>query len=887
MPPMRTLAALLLCGLTACTVSDPLSAPASSGSTPSAGEAPHPHGAWLRWRQRVGAHGEVPADTLYREVLAHQSRLAAQPESAVPTNWTLLGPGNIGGRVRSILIDPTNPQRMWAGSVGGGLWRSTNAGASWTMAPDLPSVLAITCLIQHPQQPDTIWAGTGEGAFFNQAEGSSNSAVQQGAGVFQSVDGGDTWVQVSGTSGAPWISVARLAIDRTNPQNLLAATISGIWRSSDGGSTWSQRTMQKTLDVKFDPNDTTKCVAGRTDGIAQYSTNGGVSWSNAPAFASTTRIELAYARSAPGVVYAATSTSNQLRVWRSANGGQTYVQQTAGGVVSILSNYSGGIWVDPTNAARLVIGGLDAYRSTNSGASWTKISAWASYPNSAHADQHMMLEHPAFDGVTNNTVYFANDGGVQRATNVFTVSNTSGWTNLAVGLAITQFYGCAISPISSVVMGGAQDNGTSRGTTISGLNGWTQPGGGDGGFCAADPLDPNYFYFQTQHLGLRRSSNGGTSSTGIATGISEPTSNFASYILLDPNDSNRLYAAGARLWRTNSAKGATPLSWVSVKAQIACADTPSPRPDHYEDNPPCNISTFAVARGNSNVMWVGHNNGELYRTSNALAATPTWTRVDTGAPGLPDRWLSRIAIDHFDHDVVTVSFLGFTPDNVWRTTDGGATWSPRIGTSSAALPAVPVSCIVQHRVLRERYYAATDLGLYYSEDDAQTWSPVPGGPTIVSIDELVWKNDRTLVVATHGRSLWTCDIDPASATSVGSGCGLLGTPDLVATAPLLGTNQSYTLTDAAPSAPVSLLIAGGPASPLALGACVLQVALPFLTVPIGSTSPGGGLVTAIAIPNGPEMVGVRLTAQALIAAAGGPLLGIAELSNGVEMALGF
>jgi hypothetical protein len=885
---------LFACALGACSApsletSSGNRAASPTAEVPATSEAtPHPHGAWVRWRQHLGGQSELPAGTLYAEVLAHQARVAALPEGAAPTNWTLLGPGNIGGRARSLLIDPSNPSRMWLGSVGGGLWRSTNAGASWTAAPDLPAVLAITCMVQHPQQPDTIWAGTGEGAFFNQPEGSSNSAVMQGAGVFKTVDGGDTWVQVPGTSGVDWLSVARLAIDRTNPQVLLAATVSGIWRSSDGGQTWSRRTTVKTLDVKFDPNDASKLVAGRTDGIAQYSLDGGVSWSNAPAFASTTRVELAYARSAPGVVYAATSTSNQLRVWRSANGGQSYVQQTAGGIVSILSNYSGAIWVDPTNAARLVIGGLDAYRSTNSGVNWTRISNWASYPNSAHADQHLFVEHPGFDGVSNNTVYFVNDGGIQRATNVFTVTTTSGWTNLANGLAITQFYGAAMSPVSSVVMGGAQDNGTSRGTTISGLNGWTQPGGGDGGFCAVDPVDPNYFYFQTQHLGLRRSSNGGTSSTGIATGINDPTNNFASFILLDPNDSNRLYAGGAQLWRTNNVKGATPLSWASVKpAVVTCTSLTGPRPDHFEDNPPCNISTFAIARGNSNVMWVGHNSGEIYRTSNALVANPTWTRVDTGAPGLPNRWISRIVIDHVDPSVVTVSLMGFTSPNVWRTTDNGATWAPRAGSGGGALPAVPVSCIAQHRVLRERYYAATDLGLYHSEDDGASWSPVPGGPSIVSIDELVWKNDRTLLVATHGRSLWTCDIEPASSTSVGSGCGVLTTPTLASNAPVLGSNLTLTLAGATPNAPVSLLVAGGPASPLALGSCVLQVALPFLSVPIGNSNGSGGLVANLAIPSGPENVGVALVAQALIVAPGGPLFGVAELTNGLELALGF
>lgn len=864
--------------------------PEPASTSPASQPAQQPKGAVLRWQQRKDEHGQIPDGALYREAVAHAQRLVATPQSG-PENWTLLGPGNIGGRIRSILIHPIDPAIMWVGSVSGGVWKSTNAGASWSMLPDLPSVIAVNCMAMSPSDPDTLYAGTGEQAFFFAPEGSSNSAVNVGAGLFKSTDGGVSWTQLPSTTSAAWNSVTRLAIDPNNASTILASTISGIWRSTDAGTTWSQRTTVKALDVVIDPNDSTKCVAGRADGFAQYSTNGGVTWSNTAAFANSTRVELTYAKATPDMVYAAVSANGSLTVWRSTNGGQSYVRQS-GNVVSVLGIYTGAIWVDPTNSNLVIAGGLDVYRSTNGGVNFSKISAWANYPNSsAHADHHVMVAHPQFNGTTNRTVYFGNDGGIQRATNVHTVTNNSGWTNLSNGLAITQLYGCCMNPTSGVVLGGAQDNGTVRATPANGLNGWTSPLGGDGSFCASDPTDPSYFYLQYYYLNLYRSSNAGSSQgASIKGAITEPTANFMAYILLDPNDVNRMYACGARLWRTNNVKTGSPPSWTAVKPVISCPSVaPSPPgQDHFNDNPPCNISTVAVAKGNSNVVWVGHNNGAVYYTTNGLAATPTWTKVDTNAPALPDRWVSRIVIDKDNSNIVTVSFMGFTTNNVWRTTDSGATWSPRTGTGANVLPPVPVSCIVQHRVIGARFYAATDLGLFYTEDDALTWRPATGGPTIVPMDELVWRNDKTLVVATHGRSIWTCDVDPAAVTPVGTGCGIVGPPSFSASPPVIGASQTLTLAVAAPNAPVALLLAAGPPVPTPIGPCVVQPALlGLLSLSIGSTNGSGGLVTNLPIPPSGALAGGVITMQEFIATLGGPLLGAGELSNGARMTFGF
>src|SRR5262249_43553477 len=135
------------------------------------------------------------------------------------------------------------------------------------------------------------------------------------------------------------------------------------------------------------------------------------------------------------------------------------------------------LWVDPTNANILVVGGVDLWRSTDGGTNVTPISDYSrhplsNHPDSVHADQHTIVNHPGYNGISNAIVYFANDGGIYRTDNVFTVSQTCGWVPLNHDLGVTQFYGAAGNLTSGVVIGGTQDNGTLRYTPQGGSNGW-------------------------------------------------------------------------------------------------------------------------------------------------------------------------------------------------------------------------------------------------------------------------------------------------------------------------------------------------------------------------------------------------------------------------------
>ncbi len=713
----------------------------------------------MRYEQRVGRDGTIPPNALWRAKLRRDEMAAAHGGSTgSDTTWAWIGPGNVGGRLRSILINPTDPNTMYVGAAGGGVWKTTNAGTSWAALPNFVPSLAIGCMIFDPSDPQTLYVGTGEGVF-DAPEGTSNSSNVRGAGIFKSTDAGQTWTQLPATADANWYFVNRLGFQPGSNQVLLAATATGLWRSTDAGQTWDQRTTDRTLDLEWDPTNNGRAVAGGQHGVVRYSLDGGVTWTAATGIPATSeRIELTYAPSNTSIVYAGVAAgegTTTMSVYRSTDAGQSYTLMTtspAGGV-SQLSSYTGVLWVDPNNPANLILGTQGLYRSTNSGATLTGILG------SIHADNHYIAQHPQYNGSTNKTLFFATDGGIYR-TSDWTVTSPAS-TNLNNNMGCTQFYGAAINDASGVVVAGAQDNGTNR--YAGNPQSWTKNViGGDGGYCASDPTDPNFFYGESQRLAISRSSNAGATfsvSVGGTPAIPDALSlscNFIPYFMLDPNNPARMLACGRSLWRTNNVKTGSPPTWTAIKPPLAFLPDPPVKPptDHYSPNDPRNISTCAIAEGNSDLIWVGHNNGQVYMSTNGTVATPSWTRVDTNAPAWPGRWVSRIVIDRHNTGRVYVSMLGYASDNVWRTTDGGLTWQSVSGSGAGALPAIPVDSLAQHRVTGTSLFAGTDIGIFESDNDGGSWYPVAPEVGPVEIQELDWRNDNALMAVTFGRGVY-------------------------------------------------------------------------------------------------------------------------------------
>ena len=737
----------------------------------------------FRKLQLKDENGYIPADGLIKAAAQIDSMTARRvsPSAAgiTSSSWAWMGPGNVGGRVRALVIHPTSTNTMWAGSVSGGIWKTTNGGATWNVLEDFMANMAVSTLVIDPGNANVLYAGTGEGFY--------NGDGLLGAGVFKTTNGGTTWTQLSSTNNSSWYYVNRLAIS-PDSATLLAATQSGIWRSTDGGTIWSQRLANEALDINFDPSNSSKAIASGWGGEAWYSTDGGSTW-NTATFTGISgfedRVELAYAPSNPTIVYASVD-DNSGEIWKSVNSGQTYTLVNTG------NDYLGGqgwydniIWVDPTNANTLMVGGIDLWRSTNGGGTLTKVSQWWSAPDfSAHADNHIIVQSPAFNGTSNRIVYFGNDGGVYRTNNIYTVAATSGWTELNNNLGITQFYGAAGNPTTGEIIGGTQDNGTLFYTPTGGSENWMTTYGGDGGWSAADPTNPNYFYGEYIYLNIHRSSDRGFSADYISGyywngswawkaapyRIDDAMNYSASFIapfILDPNNSNRMLAGGLSLWRTDNVRAtntdSSGPSWAAIKSSVGAL-----------------ISAIAVAPGNSNIVWVGYEDGRVYKTINGTATLPTWSQVDTNSPGLPNRYVTRITIDKNDNNKVYVTFGGFSADNVWRTLNGGTSWTDITGSGPTGLPNLPVRSLVINPTNSNWLYVGTELGIFASEDGGANWTVPHNGPTNTSVDELFWMN-TVLVAATHGRGLFKTETLP---------CLTLTTPSSPLAGGSIGKNPS-------------------------------------------------------------------------------------------------
>jgi hypothetical protein len=685
--------------------------------------------------------------------------------------WRAIGPDNIGGRTRSILADPQNPNRLWAGSVAGGVWRSDDGGAHWAAADDFMASLSVTSMVMDPAHHPRIYVGTGEGF--------GNVDALRGGGIFTS-DDGVAWRQIQATVGPKWATVNKLAIS-ADGTTLLAARGDAIMRSTDPArATWTAVLNAAVADIKFHPTDPKRAIAGSmSSGQAWFTTDGGATWTVATRTGPGRRVNLCYAAAKPDTVYASVDNGGG-EIWRSTNGGKTYAKRRAlnpdGQATRYLGDqgwYANVVWAgDPTNANLVIAGGLDLWRSTNGGDSFVDISTWWD-DRSAHADQHVIVAHGQYNGGTNRTVYFGNDGGIYRAADITTVGadaalpRVTGWSSLNQGYTVSQFYGACVFDGSGVIVGGLQDNGTAAFDPNAGPGAWRKVFGGDGGYCSSDPTDGKVFYGEYVYLGIFRNEDGAMTDdvngdryiTGqfwnAATSkwdwkpdpfrIPDAFNQDALFIapfVLDRRNPARLFAGGSSLWRTDDAKA---------------PNTPTSGPRWSRIKPPSNgkISAIAIDPASSDRVWVGHEDGELWCSPNGTAAQPGWSLMSgQGAhPLTAGRFCTQILVSPHDPKKVFVTFGGYQSGNIWASRDQGATWA----NLGAALPAAPVRAVSIHPQHPDWIYIGSEVGLFASEDGGASWSPTNEGPANVSVEDLFWTG-ATLVCATHGRGVFTINI---------------------------------------------------------------------------------------------------------------------------------
>ncbi len=472
-------------------------------------------GSRVYWQNRIG-NFESTED--YAKVV-DQVRTEIEktpPKRALGIEWDEVGPDNIAGRTRAVLVDSENPNLLFAGGVSGGLWFSEDGGKSWkqTTPGDKEEFLTVTCVTQ--DNAGYIYYGTGESQFYGAPGVGAKGFL--GKGVFRSTSPhGTSFKHLPSTwavfNKSDFSGVNAMASDRNG--NVYAACLNGLYRSQDQGSTWgivlstgSDFAFEAGWDVAVTPSGFVIVALGNKIFTSPSGYEGSftpVSDVQLPSF--TGRITLAIAPSDENVMYisSATATGALDAIYQSKDKGATW-QRIIGGGSSVFSPFTVGgpqgdydqcIAVYPNDPNRILLGGIELYR-WEEGGNWEKLSQWNSGwsdHNYIHADIHTVR----FDHSNPDLFYIGTDGGVFR-----TMDDGGVFERLNRGFSVTQLYGVAFGS-DGVVLGGTQDNSN---IYIDGLGNTEESAdlhnSGDGGWSAISQLNPDAFFVESQYGRIRR-----------------------------------------------------------------------------------------------------------------------------------------------------------------------------------------------------------------------------------------------------------------------------------------------------------------------------------------------------------------------------------------------
>jgi len=719
--------------------------------------------------------------------------------------WTPLGPGNIGGRTRALLINPQDPNIMYSAGASGGVWKSINAGGTWTPVADLIGNLTVSSMAFEPGNPNVIYVGTGEGVYGYEYDGDLSNGDFRGAGIFKSTDGGANWAQIASTNTEEFYYVNKLAVSVNDKNRIYAATQAGVMRSLDGGATWikaldpagprggtvnagcldlAMRT-DKTMDVVFAScgNFEQATVYRNTDAAAAGT------WEAVLTASGMGRTALAIAPSNQDTIYALASSveNNQYAyslyaVFRSTTGGasgswtaqvrNTDTNKLNRAILSLVpytiatdcgtdfdDGYLGQGWydltiaVDPVDPNRVWVGGIELFRSDDGGVNWGVAGPGYDFSTDigisvVHPDQHTIVFHPKYDGASNQTVYIGNDGGLYRSDN-------------ARGPILTT-PAAACKPATVGVK-------------------WAV-------------LNNNYGVTQFYHGSVSADGKtyiGGTQDNGTLLGTDDKGVNDwrlinggdGAFTAIDQTDPNVLFGAfaGGMFFRKSTDGGNTLGYATSGLGDDGLFVTPFVMDQsdsqrmwtggYYIWRTPSSgarwerasaitagedyVSALATAPTDANRALVGMGDGYVLRNSAALTSTSTttWQNVQVRRG-----FVSSLAFDPNNKDIAYATFSTFGGAHVYRTTDGGATWNPIDQAGSPnGLPDIPVHSIAIDPSNTARLYVGTDVGVFMTNNGGQNWALETTGfaNAITEHLQIQIANGVTWLYAfTHGRGAW-------------------------------------------------------------------------------------------------------------------------------------
>lgn len=711
---------------------------------------------WM-YNQRAYPDNYINKQAMADAIAQTKSILAAR--NTAGGDWEFVGPLNTGGRVTDVAISPDSDDVLFVGTAVGGVFKTTDGGENWTPIFDDIGKASIGNIAIAPSNSQRIYVGTGE------ANGSATSGAFFGDGVYRSDDGGTSW-QHTGLEDSDHIG--RIVVDPTDEDRAFVAATGtlygynnerGIYRTTNAGTDWEQvlfvTDSTAAIDVAMNPVDTDILFAatwertrkpwqrdygGLTSGVYR-SLDGGDTWVELGAAnglpapdAQTGRIGLAVSESSPGTVYARYTTNEITNVfnglYKSTDNGDNWTLVTLGELSTIDASFGwffGNVRVNPEDADEVFVLGQRIFRTSNSGTSWQEI-------NGMHVDHHAL----EYSKNNNNFLLAGNDGGAYNSTNGGTT-----WTKFT-NLPITQFYNIDVDNIQpNNVYGGTQDNNTIR-TQSGGATDWNAVWGGDGFHVNIDPVDNNFIYVESQYGNLGRSTNGGNTFDNATAGIDfgADRNNWNTPVIISPFNTEKVYYGTNRLYISDRAA-----FWNPISPDLTDGAHPSGSLSYGT------LTAIAPSYNNLDVIYTGSDDGNVNIT---LDGGTTWNSISAG---LPDRYVTSIAISPSDDATAYVTFSGFglldqTP-HVFKTTNSGQSWID----ISSNLPDIPVNDIIineQDGLL----LIATDVGVWYSHTDGAVWTVLGDNlPLTVMRDIKLHKPTNTLYVGTFGRSIHKYSLD--------------------------------------------------------------------------------------------------------------------------------
>jgi photosystem II stability/assembly factor-like uncharacterized protein len=691
-----------------------------------------------------------------------------------------IGPAGMSGRITSIDVVHSNQDTWWVGAASGGVWKTTNAGASWTPVFDDQPTLNIGSIAIQQNNPGIVWVGTGEG--------NPRNSLNIGEGIYKTMDGGKTWKRMGLEKTR---NLHRIIIDPTNPNIVYAAAIGnpysehserGVYKTIDGGETWNKvlytNDTSGCADLAMDPSNPNKLIANmwqhrRTPwsfksggpGSGLYLTvDGGKNWKKMgkeeglPA-GNYGRIGISFSQSMPSRVYAMIeATKNGL--YRSDDGG--FKWELVNSDPQWVTNrpfYFQDISVDTKNENRIysIHDVIDI--SEDGGKTFRTLLPYAGI----HPDHHAWWISPTDP----DFILDGNDGGMG-----ITRDRGRNW-NFNENLPVGQFYHINVdNQIPYNVMGGMQDNGTWHGPAYTWTNGgirnyyWHNIGGGDGFDAMPDADNSDWVYSMSQGGSLQRLNY----KTGERWFIKPPDLdtalklrfNWNSAIAQDPFNNSTIYY-GSQFVHKSTDKGA---GWQTISPDLTTND---PKKIDQSENGGltlditgaenyCTILAIEPSAKEQGLIWAGTDDGNVQLTRDG---GKTWTNFRGKIPGMPaGAWVPQIRASRYNAGEVFVVANDYRRGDfkpyIFRTTDYGKTWTNMLANKNIDGYAL---CVLQDPAEPNLVFVGSEHGVWVSFDNGgnfQHWK-TDDFPAVSTFDMAIQEREADLVLATFGRALWVVD----------------------------------------------------------------------------------------------------------------------------------